>query len=133
MNFDGISAPGINEGNMRKITERLNGIMMPGERIILYSDDGIFAHGKTGVAITDKRTCFIEKRNIRHIMHANVPYLLFGYSIGLPEVKLGEQYANNIGIFNSHFDMQGTAAALICALAFEGKPDRPKIRLTDSL
>ena len=100
---------------------------------LIVNDDGIFAHGKTGVVITNKRTFFVEKKSFKEIQHTAVPYLLFGYSVGLPEIKLGEQYANNIGIFNSHFELMGVAAALICTLAFEQKPDRPKIRLTSTV
>ena len=131
--FDEISAPGIRENNHDAIAKRLAGSMTPDEHIILYNDDGLFVRGKTGVVITNRRTFFVEKKSFKDIMHSSVPYLLFGYSVGLPEIKLGEQYANNIGIFNSHFELMGTAAALICALAFEQNPDRPKIRLTSSL
>lgn len=133
MNFSEISAPGIRENQLGDISRRLAGSMVPGERIICYNDDGIFVHGKTGVVITNKRTFFVEKKAFKQITHAAVPYILFGYSVGLPEIKLGEPYANNIGTFTSHFDLMGTAAALICMLAFEEKPDRPKIRLTSSV
>jgi hypothetical protein len=131
--FDEISAPGIREKNYADIAKRLSGSMTPGEHIICYNDDGIFVRGKTGVVITNKRTVFVDKKSFKDIMHSAVPYMLFGYSVGLPEIKLGEQYANNIGIFNSHFDLMGTAAALICTLAFEQNPDRPKIRLTSNV
>ena len=131
--FDEISAPGIREKNYADIAKRLSGSMTPGEHIICYNDDGIFVRGKTGVVITNKRTIFVDKKSFKDIMQSSVPYLLFGYSVGLPEIKLGEQYANNIGIFNSHFDLMGTAAALICTLAFEQNPDRPKIRLTSNV
>ena len=130
MNFSEISAPGIRENQLGDISRRLAGSMVPGERIICYNDDGIFVHGKTGVVITNKRTFFVEKKAFKQIAHTAVPYILFGYSVGLPEIKLGEPYANNIGTFTSHFDLMGTAAALICMLAFEEKPYRPKIRLT---
>ncbi len=133
MTFDEISAPGIREKNHSDIAKRLSSVLMPDERIILYNDDGIFVRGKTGRVITNKRTFFVEKKNFKDVMHTSVPYLLFGYSVGLPEIKLGEQYANNIGIFNSHFDLMGVAAALICTLSFEQKPDRPKMRLTSSV
>ena len=129
MKYDEISAPGIREDKMRGIRARIAGSIDPDERVILYDDDGIFVHGKTGTVITDKRTLLVEKKKITNIPHSDIPYLLFEYSMGLPAVKLGEKYANNIGIFNSHFDLQGTAAALICALSFEKNPGRPKIRL----
>ena len=129
MKYDEISAPGIREDKMRGIRARIAGAIDPDERIILYDDDGLFIHGKTGTVITDKRTLLIEKKKITNIPHLGIPYILFEYSIGLPGIKLGEKYANNIGIFNSHFDLQGTAAALICALSFEKDPNRPKIRL----
>lgn len=133
MTFDEISAPGIRENNHKDIAKRLSSVLTPDERIILYNDDGIFVRGKTGRVITNKRTFFVEKKSFKDIMHTAVPYIFFGYSVGLPEIKLGEQYANNLGIFNSHFELMGTAAALICALSFEQKPDRPKIRLTSSV
>jgi len=129
MNYDEVSAPGIREDKMRGIMARISGSMQPGERVILYDDDGLFIHGKTGTVITDKRTLLVAKKKITNIPHSGIPYLLFEYSVGLPGIKLGEQYANNIGIFNSHFDLQGTAAALICAFCFEENPTRPKIRL----
>ncbi len=133
LNFNEISAPGIREENMRDIVNRISGNLQTSEKIILYNDDGIFVHGKTGKVITDKRVLFIEKKTVREIMHVNIPYLLFGYSMGLPQINIGEKYSNSIGIFNSHFDLQGVATALICTLSFEQKPDRPKIRLMDSL
>ena len=98
--------------------------------MILYDDNGLFVHGKTGTVITTKRTFLIEKKTVKEIMHVAVPYFFFEYSLGLPGIKLGEQYADSIGIFNSHFDLQGTAAALICFLSFEINRSRPKIKLT---
>ena len=133
MGFDEISANGIRENKMKDIVNRLSGSFQPGERVILYNDDGIFTHGKTGTVITDKRTFFVEKKSFKDILHTAVPYINFGYSVGLPDVKLGEKYANNIGTFNSHFDLQGTVAALICMLAFENRSDRPKIRVTGTV
>ena len=156
MNFEEASAEGIREDKMRGIVQRFAGSFLPGERVIIYNDDGIFVRGKTGTLVTTKRTFFIEKKAHKEIMHTAVPYINigysdhkelgpgeivhtaipyinFGYSVGLPEVKLGEKYANNIGTFNSHFDLMGSMAALIVKLAFEQKPDRPKIRLTDTL
>ena len=133
MGYNEASAPGIRENNLTDISRRLSGSMMPDERIIIYNDDGIFTHGKTGVVVTNKRTFFVEKKNFKEMMHVSVPYLLFGYSVGLPEIRLGELYANNIGTFTSHYALMGTVAALICMLGFEQRPDRPKIRLTSSV
>ena len=133
MGFDEISANSIREDKMKGIVDRLSGSFQQGERVILYNDDGIFVHGKTGVVVTDKRTFFVEKKSFKDILHTAVPYINFGYSVGLPDVKLGEKYSNNIGTFNSHYDLQGTVAALICMLAFENRADRPKIRLTGTV
>ena len=133
MNFEELSAPGIRENKMRDIEKRLSGTFSPDEHIILYNDDGIFVHGKTGVVLTNKRTFFVEKKSYKEISHVTVPYILFGYSVGLPEIKLGEQYAHNISTFNSHYELMGTVAALICVYAFEQRPDRPKIKLTSSV
>ena len=133
MKYDAVSALGLREDKMENIKRRIAGNLTSGERIILYDDDGIFARGKTGVVITDKRTLKIEKKNVIDVPHANIPFLLFDYSFGVPGVKLGEKYSNSIGIFNSHFDLQGTVAALICAYSFEADPNRPKMRLLSEL
>ncbi len=133
MNFDEASAMGIREDKMKGIIQRFSGSFLPGERVIIYNDDGIFVHGKTGTLVTTKRTFFIEKKAHKEIMHTAIPYINFGYSVGLPDLKLGEKYAHNIGSFNSHYDLMGSVAALIVMLAFEQKPDRPKIRLTDTI
>ena len=56
--------------------------------------------------------------------------------MGYPRVRLGDKYTNDIGGgsgFISHFDLEGAVTALICAFAFEERPDRPKIRLVDSI
>ena len=133
MNFDEASAEGIREDEMKGIVQRFSGSFQPGERIIIYNDDGIFVKGKTGTVITSRRTLFVERKNHKEILHTAVPYINFGYSMGLPDVRLGERYVNNIGTFNSHYDLMGAVAALIVELGFEQNPDRPKIRLTDSL
>ena len=45
-------------------------------------------------------------------MHtAAIPYINFGYSVGLPDLKLGEKYAHNIGSFNSHYDLMGSVCS----------------------
>ncbi len=130
MTYDEISAPGIREEKMRGILPRISSRLDPDEKVILYDDSGLFVHGKVGTVITTKRTFLIEKKTVKEIMHVNIPYMLFEYSLGLPGIKLGEQYANSIGIFNSHFELQGTAAALICFLSFEINRSRPKMKLT---
>ena len=133
MNFKEVSAIGIREDKMQGIERRFAGSFLPDERIIIFNDNGIFVHGKTGTLVTTKRTFFIEARAHKEIMHTAIPYINFGFSVGIPDVKLGELYAHNIGSFNSHYDLMGSVAALIVKLAFEQNPDRPKIRLTDSL
>lgn len=133
MNFEEVSAPGIREDKMNGIVRRFSPGFLPDERVIIYNDDGIFVHGKTGTLVTTKRTFFVERKTHKEIMHTAIPYMNIGYSVGLPEFKLGEKYANNIGTFTSHYDLMGTVAALIVMLGFVQKPDRPRIRLTDSL
>ncbi|MCR5060239.1 MAG: hypothetical protein K6A80_04290 [Saccharofermentans sp.] len=129
MNYDAVSAPGLREENMSGIMARISPMLEPGERVILYDDSGMIVKGKIGVVITDKRTLFIEKKVIKEMKHTAIPYLYFEYSIGLPSIRLGEKYSNSIGIFNSHFDLQGTVAALVCFYSFEIDRSRPKIRL----
>ena len=133
MGFDEISAPGIREEKMKNINARLSGNLDADERVILYYDDGLFIHGKTGMVLTNKNTMYITKKNIKKVPHATVPYLFFEYSMGLPGIKIGDQYENNIGTFSSHYDLQGAVAALICFFSFENNPDRPRLKLTSMI
>ena len=59
--YSDVSAPGIREENMSEVKQRIQ--LSPGEHIVLYYDDGLFSHGKTGFILTDKRIFMIEKKN----------------------------------------------------------------------
>ena len=136
MGFDDVSANGIREENMRDVVRRLAPNFLPDERVILFYDDGVLIHGKTGIVITNKRTFFVERKAFRDVKHVTIPYINISCSMGYPIVRLGDKYKNDIGGgsgFISHFDLEGAVTALICAFAFEERPDRPKIRLCDSL
>ena len=127
-NCSDVSAPEIHEEKMSEIRQRIN--TSSGEHIVLYYDDGIFVHGKTGFILTDKRAFFIEKKNIKDVAFANLPFILFDYSFGLPQFKLGDKYMNNIPAMGTDYELQGACAAYICHRCFEDNPDRPKIKLT---
>lgn len=136
MGYEDISANGIREDKMRDILKRISPRFEPGERVVFYYDDGVLSLGKTGIVITDKRTFFVERKTIREVMHVSVPFITISTSLGYPCVHLGDKHANDIGGYSgyaSHFDLLGAAMALICAFAFEQRPDRPKIRLVDDL
>ena len=136
MGFEDVSANGIREENMRDVVRRLMPNFLPDERVILFYDDGVLIHGKTGIVITNKRTFFVERKAFRDVRHVTIPYIDISYSLGFPKVRLGDKYTNDIGGgsgFISHFDLEGAVTALICAFAFEERPDRPKIKLCDSL
>ena len=136
MDFDDVSAYGIREEKLKGIAGRLARNLLPEERIVLYYDDGILIHGKTGIVVTDKRTFFVENKNVKEVMHAKIPFINVGFSMGYPKVRLGDKYVNDIGggcALVSHFDLVGALMALICAFAFEERPDRPKIKLVGSV
>ena len=136
MGFEDVSANGIREENLRDIVKRLSPSFLPGERVVLYYDNGVFSHGKTGIVITDKRTFFVEKKAVKEVMHATIPYINIDTSLGYACAKLGDKFLFDIGAYNgyaSHYDLEGAALALVCAFAFEQRPDRPKIKLCDSL
>ncbi len=136
MGFEDVSANGIREENMIDVVRRLMPSFLPGERVVLFYDDGVLIHGKTGIVITNKRTFFVERKAFRDVKHVSIPYIEISYSLGFPRVRLGDKYTNDIGGgsgFISHFELEGAVMALICAFAFEERPDRPKIRLVDGL
>ena len=129
MDGDDISAPGIREEKMSGIKARVSSFLEADEHIVLYNDDALFIHGKTGLVITDKRALFVGKKKVTDVPYSKVPYLFFGYSFGLPEIRLGERYDNNISPMGSNYELVGAVAALICFFSFEKDPGRPKIRL----
>lgn len=125
-----VSAPGIREDKMTGIKAKIASHIEPGERITLYHDDGIFIHGKTGIVLTNKRAIYIESKNIKTVEYTKIPFFYFGYSMGLPEFKLGERYANNVPRpVHTSYDVTGALGALICFFSFENDPNRPKIKL----
>ena len=126
--YSDVSAPGIHEENMSEVKQRIQ--LNPGEHIVLYYDDGLFSHGKTGFILTDKRIFMIEKKNVKELTYANIPFIYLEYSFGLPMYKLGDKYGNNIPAMGNDHALQGAAAAYVCHSIFKDNPNRIKINLT---
>ncbi len=55
-----VASEGINQNRIDKIMPKIAGLIEPGERIIVYGDNGIFSKGKEFFVITDKRSIFVN-------------------------------------------------------------------------
>ncbi len=126
-NCDDVSAFGIREEKMSEIKQRI--AIAPGEHIVLYYDDGLFIHGKTGFVLTNKRALFVQKKEIKEVVFSTIPYIFVGYSLSLPDFKLGDKYIYNVPTMGSNCELQGACVAYICHCCFKDDPNRPQIRL----
>ena len=57
-----VASEGINQKRIDKIMPKIAELIEPGERIIVYGDDGILSRGKEFFVITDKRSIFVNRK-----------------------------------------------------------------------
>ena len=63
-----ISMKGLREDQITNALPTISAVMDPGERVIVYGNKGIFSKGKEYFVITDKRSIFVEKKNISNVL-----------------------------------------------------------------
>ena len=123
---DDISAKGVREDQIEKAMPLLKTVTDPDERIIVYGNKGIFSKGKEYFAVTDRRSIFVKKSDVKTVLHTDIDSLKIE--------PCGNCYVNGDyekGLINldGNGRFQGAILALICMHAFESDPDRPKIRI----
>ncbi|WP_044973776.1 hypothetical protein [Ruminococcus sp. HUN007] len=123
---DDISMKGLREDQIANALPRINEVMEPGERVIVYGNKGIFSKGKEYFVITDKRSIFVEKKNISQVLHTDIDSLKIA---DCGNCNLNGDYSKGIVNLDGTGTFQGALLALICVLSFEADMERAKIRL----
>lgn len=124
-----VASEGINQNRIDKIMPKIAGMIEPGERIIVYGDDGIFSRGKEFFVITDKRSIFVNGKKAGSILHREISAVRLDPNGGYPRWKLNNQDSFAVTAIGNKYRLQGAIAALICIFAAEQQGGREKIKL----
>lgn len=124
-----VAAMGINQRRIDDVMPRIAPVMEPGERVLVYGDNGIFARGKDCFLVTDKRSIFVQKKKIRTVRHDEIDSIRFNCDTSYPGWWLNNDMDTNITPVGNKFKLQGAIVAMICMLAKEGNPGYQRIRL----
>ena len=124
---DDISVKGVREDQIEKAMPLIQTVTDPGERVIVYGNKGILSKGKEYFAVTDRRTVFVKKKNIKSVLHADIASLQF---LDCGNCYVNGDYDKGIVNLDGRGTFQGALIALICMFALEADPDREKIRIS---
>jgi len=123
---DDISMKGTREEQIEKAMGVLEQVMDADEHVIVYGNKGIFSKGKEYFAITDKRSVFVKKKDVKTVSHADVDSLKIE---DCGNCYINGDYDQGIVNLDGNGKFQGAIIALICMLSFEAEPDRGLIRI----
>ena len=124
-----VASEGINQNRIDKIMPKITELIEPGERIIVYGDDGILSRGKEFFVITDKRSIFVNGKKTGSILHREISAVRLDPNGGYPRWKLNNQDSFAVTAIGNKYRLQGAIAALICIFAAEQQGGREKIKL----
>ena len=124
-----VASEGINQKRIDKIMPKITELVEPGERIIVYGDDGILSRGKEFFVITDKRSIFIKGKKAGAVLHREISAMCLDPNGGYPRWKLNNQDSFAVTGIGNKYRLQGAIAALICLFASEQRGDKEKIKL----
>ncbi len=124
-----VASEGINQNRIDKIMPKIAGLIEPGERIIVYGDDGILSRGKEFFVITDKRSIFVNGKKTGSVLHREISAVRLDPNGGYPRWKLNNQDSFAVTGIGNKYRLQGAIAALICIIAAEQHGGREKIKL----
>lgn len=124
-----VASEGINQNRIDKIMPKITELIEPGERIIVYGDDGILSRGKEFFVITDKRSIFVNGKKTGSVLHREISAVRLDPNGGYPRWKLNNQDGFAVTGIGNKYRLQGAIAALICMFAAEQHGGREKIKL----
>ena len=124
-----VASEGINQKRIDKIMPKIAELIEPGERIIVYGDDGILSRGKEFFVITDKRSIFVNGKKTGAVLHREISAMRLNPNGGYPRWLLNNQDSFAVTGIGNKYRLQGAIAALICLFASEQRGDKEKIKL----
>ena len=124
-----VASEDINQKRIDKIMPKIAELVEPGERIIVYGDDGFLSRGKEFFVITDKRSIFVNGKKSYAVLHREISAMRLDPNGGYPRWKLNNQDSFAVTGIGNKYRLQGAIAALICLLAAEQRGEKEKIKL----
>lgn len=122
-----VAADTVNAERIDKVMPKIAHLTEPGERVLVYGDDGIFSRGKDFFAVTGKRSIFVSGRQIHSIQHSEVSVLRLDPNGGCPRWLLNNRSELHISGVGNKYRLQGAVAALICLYAWEARGEKIKL------
>ena len=123
---DDISVKGVRDDQIAKAMPLLETVMDPDERVIVYGNKGIFSRGKEYFAVTDRRSVFVKKKDVKTVLHTDIDSLKLE---DCGNCYVNGDYGKGFVSLDAKGTFQGAMLALICMLSFEADPGRGRIRL----
>ena len=108
---------------------RIRSELTPDERIIVYSDQGIFSKGKEFTVMTNRRFLFFTKKKCSHVFFEDISTLRLTDSSDLAAWYINGDLDCRIPSMEVSGQLTGAVIAFACLTAFERDPGRDRIRL----
>ena len=124
-----VASEGINQKRIDRIMPKIAELIEPGERIIVYGDDGILSRGKEFFVITDKRSIFVNGKKTGAVLHREISAMRLNPNGGYPRWLLNNQDSFAVTAIGNKYRLQGAIAALICLFAAEQRGGKEKTKL----
>ena len=124
-----VASEGINQKRIDKIMPKIAELIEPGERIIVYGDDGILSRGKEFFVITDKRSIFVNRKKTGAVLHREISAMRLNPNGGYPRWLLNNQDSFAVTGIGNKYRLQGAIAAPICLFAAEQRGGKEKTKL----
>ena len=121
---DDISVKGVREDQIVKAMPLLETVIDPEERVIVYGNKGIFSKGKEYFVVTDRRSIFVKKKEVKTVLHTDIDSLKIE---DCGNCSINDDYGKSFINLDAKGIFQGALLALICMLSFEADPDRDRI------
>ena len=123
---DDISVKGVREDQIVKAMPLLETVIDSDERIIVYGNKGILSRGKEYFAVTDRRSIFVRKKDVKTVYHTDIDSLKVE---DCGNCYINGDYDKGLVNLDGKGTFQGAVIAMICMYAFEADPERDRIRI----
>ncbi len=129
INGDGIASETKNTSLINAVRGRINSELIPDERIIVYSDQGIFSKGKEFTVVTNRRFLFFTKKKCTAVSFEDISTLRLTDSSDLAAWYINGDLDQRIPSMEPSGQLTGAVIAYACLSAFGRDPGRDRIRL----
>ena len=126
---DDVFIKGTDDDKIEAVMPVIESVTDPGERVIFCVNTGILSRDRDYYVITDKRSIFVDNKNIRSVCHADIGSLKLGDTFGAVNWYINGDYDKCLMSLDSDGVFHGALIALICMLSFEQDPKSDKIRI----